>query len=164
MVERYSAEKGEGRMLIVVDDLHGAAIADLLNVHLELMRSTSPPESVHALDLDALRVPEITFWSARDGGVTMGCVALKELDARHGEIKSMHVRRVVRGGGLAQELLDTLEAEARQRGYERLSLETGAVEAFAPARRLYERNGYAPCPPFGSYFEDPFSVCMTKLL
>ena len=151
-------------MEIRVDDLSGPEVRSLLREHLRNMHLHSPPESVHALDIEGLRRPEVTFWSAWEGGELLGCGALKELDARHGEIKSMrtsapHLRR-----GVAARLLEHMLAEARRRGYARLSLETGSAEAFEPARRLYARFGFTYCGPFADYVEDPYSVFMTKEL
>ena len=148
-------------MDIVVDDLSSPEIARLLQEHLDHMHSLSPPESVHALDLAALRAPGITFWSARREGALLGCAALKELDHRHGEVKSMrtvaaHLRR-----GIAARLLEHVLAEARRRGYRRVSLETGSMAEFVPARTLYERAGFRYCGPFADYVEDPNSVFMT---
>ncbi|MGE5180318.1 MAG: GNAT family N-acetyltransferase [Bacteroidota bacterium] len=143
------------------DDLRGPEIAALLQSHLEYARRHSPPESVHALDLDRLRAPEITFWSLWDDGSLVGCGALKELAPDHGEIKSMHTAEAHRGKGVASRLVAHILDEARKRGYRRVSLETGSVEAFAPARALYARHGFRVCPPFASYRDDPFSVCMT---
>ncbi|WP_225726618.1 MULTISPECIES: GNAT family N-acetyltransferase [unclassified Nocardia] len=150
--------------LIVVDDLSGPAIAALLAQHLDDMYATSPAESVHALDLDALRKPEITFWSAWEGSELVGCGALKELDPTHGELKSMRTATAARGRGIASILLRHLIDQARERGYTRLSLETGTQPYFAPARRLYARNGFAECPPFADYTLDPNSVFMTLAL
>ena len=125
------------------------------------MRATSPPESTHALDLEQLREPEVTFWSVWEGHELVGCGALKELDARHGEIKSMrtasgHVRR-----GVASRVVQHIIAEAKRRGYRRLSLETGSMAYFEPARRLYYKHGFRECPPFDGYVEDPNSLFMT---
>ncbi|HEX8719079.1 MAG TPA: GNAT family N-acetyltransferase [Pyrinomonadaceae bacterium] len=151
-------------MEIKVDDLSGPEVHGLLREHLRNMHLHSPPESVHALDLQGLRRPEITFWSVWEGGELLGCGALKELDARHGEIKSMrtsapHLRR-----GVAARLLRHMLEEARRRGYTRLSLETGSAEAFEPARRLYAKFGFTYCGPFADYAEDPYSVFMTMEL
>jgi putative acetyltransferase len=146
------------------DDLNGPEIAELLAKHLDFARSTSPPGSVHALDLDSLRVPEITFWSAWSDGKLLGSVALKEIEPSHAEIKSMHTSVEARGQGIGEKLVEHLILVATQRGYKRLSLETGRVEAFAAARRLYQRFGFQECPPFADYFEDPFSVCMNRIL
>ena len=146
------------------DDLRGAAIIALLREHLDTMQRTSPPESVHALDLPALRQPDITFWSVWDGTALAGCGALKALDHAHGEIKSMRTADAYLRQGVASALLRHLIAEARQRGYRRLSLETGAMDYFAPARQLYARFGFARCAPFASYVEDSNSVYMTREL
>jgi len=148
-------------MQIRVDDLRGSEIARLLRAHLENSRKWSPPESIHALDLDALRSPEITFWSAWDGARLLGCGALKELDPFHGEIKSMHTAQEHRGRGVAARLLAHIVAEARSRRYHRLSLETGSMDAFAPARALYARFGFVSTGPFGDYVFDPHSCFMT---
>lgn len=151
-------------MRIVVDDLHGAEIAALLQAHLDDMHRHSPPGSVHALDLERLRRPDITFWTAWDGTALMGCGALRELDARHGEVKSMRTDPAYLRRGVAAALLDTIIAAARARGYQRLSLETGRPAPFQPAHRLYERYGFAECPPFADYVLDDFSICMTRQL
>lgn len=148
-------------MIIAEDDLRGPEIAALLAAHLELMRATSPPESVHALDLGALRAPEITFWTLHDDGQLLGCGALKEIDGGHGEIKSMHTAEAARGRGVARRLLSHIIEEAKRRDYKRLSLETGSPEAFAAARSLYEAFGFQSCGPFADYVFDPFSVYMT---
>lgn len=151
-------------MDIRLDDLRGPKIAELLNIHLDFARAVSPPGSVHALDLEALRAPHISFWTAWDGERLLGCGALKELDSTHGEIKSMHTAKAARGRGVAAALLTRVIGEARLRGYQRLSLETGVTEDFAPARKLYQRFGFDTCAPFADYFADPFSVCMTRAL
>jgi len=148
-------------MHIKIDDLSGREIAGLLDAHMQLMRETSPPESVHALDLDGLRAPEVTFWTVWDGASLLGCGALKALGPDHGEIKSMHTAAAARGRGVARAMLEHLLAEARARGYRRLSLETGSMGAFAPARALYAGFGFRDCPPFGDYVLDPNSVFMT---
>lgn len=151
-------------MEIRVDDLKGPEIAALLEAHLELMRSQSPACSVHALDLDGLRVPEITFWSAWENGELLGCVALKTHNTALGEIKSMHTKKAVRGKGTAAKLLNHLEQEARSKGLTTLSLETGSQDEFEPARALYRKHGYNQCPPFADYWDDPNSYFMTKEL
>jgi putative acetyltransferase len=138
----------------------------LLDEHLADMYATSPAESVHALDHSALLAPTVTFFTARDDGVLLGCGALSELTAGpshpgHGEIKSMRTAAPARGRGVASALLDTVLAEARRRRYTRMSLETGTQDYFAPARRLYARHGFTECGPFGSYTLDPHSVFMT---
>jgi putative acetyltransferase len=146
------------------DDLRGPDIRALLDEHLRDMRAISPPESVHALDLAALRGPDITFWTVWSASELLGCGALKELDPRHGEIKSMRTAAAHRREGVARAMLRHILREAESRGYLRLSLETGSQAAFEPARRLYASFGFAFCPPFGTYGEDPNSVFMTRLL
>lgn len=147
---------------IRIDDLESPQVYALLQDHLRSVQRYSPPESIHALDLEALRKPEITFWTAWQDSELLGCAALKELNRHHGEIKSMktstqHLRR-----GVASSLLNHLLQEARRRGYQRLSLETGSHDAFEPARRLYASFGFSFCGPFSDYVEDRFSVFMTR--
>jgi putative acetyltransferase len=149
-------------MHIRVDDLAGPEIRTLLEEHLQDMRRISPPESVHALDLDRLRQPEITFWTAWSGTELVGCGALKMLDEAHGEIKSMRVSNLHRRTGAGRAMLHHIVDEARRRGMQRLSLETGTQPAFEPARRLYASLGFAECGPFAGYTEDPHSVFMTR--
>ena len=151
-------------MRIAMDDLSGPAIARLLQEHLQRLSAISPPESMHALNIDALRKPEITFWSVWNGEELVGCGALKELDAQHAEIKSMRTASAHLRKGVASSLLQHLINEAKRRNYRRLSLETGSMDAFEPARRLYAKFGFNNCGPFGSYLEDPNSVFMTKEL
>lgn len=151
-------------MDIKVDDLSGPEIHALLQEHLRNMAALSPPESVHALDLEGLRKPDITFWTVWSGGDLLGCGALKELSAGHGEIKSMRTAAAHRRKGVARAMLEHIVEEAKRRGYERLSLETGSMKAFAPAHRLYESFGFTYCPPFAGYVEDPHSVFMTTAL
>ncbi|MEV7597699.1 GNAT family N-acetyltransferase [Kitasatospora sp. NPDC089797] len=151
-------------MKIAVDDLTGSEIIAFLESHLTDMRSTTPPESKHALDLDALRKPDVTFWSAEDGGSVVGCGAVKRLDPEHGEIKSMRTDPSRKRSGIASTLLGHIIGEARRMGYTRLSLETGANDFFAPARALYEKFEFEYCAPFADYREDPNSVFMTRLL
>lgn len=149
------------QLTIREDDLRGPEIAALLGAHLDQMADQSPPESRHALDLDGLRVPEVTFWCAWDGPDLLGCGALKALDPGHGEIKSMHTSAAHRGRGVGAKILTHIIDTARARGYRHLSLETGSMAAFAPARALYERFGFEYCAPFADYREDPNSVFMT---
>ena len=151
-------------MEIVEDDLSGQAIADFLAEHIADMRATSPPESVHALDLEGLRKPEVTFWTVWDADTLLGCGALKELDGTHGELKSMRTSARVKQRGVASALVQHILHAAQIRGYERLSLETGSMAFFEPARRLYEKFGFQPCGPFSDYAVDPNSVFMTKVL
>jgi putative acetyltransferase len=151
-------------MQIRVDDLTGPEIRALLEEHLRSMRESSPPESVHALDLTALRRPEITFWTAWSGGTLQGCGALKELDSRHGEIKSMRTAAARRRIGVGRAMLTHIVDEARTRRYTRVFLETGSLPAFVPARTLYASFGFTFCGPFADYAEDPNSVFMTRTL
>jgi putative acetyltransferase len=148
-------------MRIEHDDLSRPAIHALLNEHLQNMYALSPPESVHALDLDELRRPDITFWSVWDGEALLGCGALKQLDATHGEIKSMRTPAALRRRGAGRAILEHIIDVARARGYHRLSLETGSLPAFVPAQRLYASYGFVFCGPFGDYVEDAHSVFMT---
>ena len=146
------------------DDVTGPEIIALLTRHLDEMHALSPPESVHALDLDGLRRPEMTLWTAWEDGVLLGCGGLKMLDAAHGELKSFHTARDARGRGVATAILARIMQEASLRGLRRLSLETGRPEPFRAARDLYARHGFVECPPFGNYWDDPFSVCMTQVI
>ncbi len=149
---------------IRTDDLCGPEVAALLQLHLDEMHQWSPPESVHAMPITRLRAPDVTFYAAWDGARLAACGALKQLDPEHGELKSMRAHPDYRGQGAGKAILAHLLAEARARGYTRVSLETGRPEAFLPARRLYENHDFAECPPFGDYSEDPFSICMTRTL
>ncbi|MBP6493100.1 MAG: GNAT family N-acetyltransferase [Rhodoferax sp.] len=158
-------------MHIKIDDLTGPEIYALLQEHLHSMTLHSPLESIHALDLDALRKPEITFWTAwsdpdQNGSskVLLGCGALKELDAGHAEIKSMRTASPHLRKGVARAILGHILDQARHRGYARLSLETGSAKAFEPARNLYASFGFAYTGPFAQYVEDPYSLFMTKAL
>lgn len=153
-------------MRIRLDDLRGPEIAALLDEHLRSMHDLSPPESVHALDLDALRSPDIAFWTAwsDDGAELLGCGALKALSPTHGEIKSMRTAAAHLRRGVARAMLEHIVREAAARGYQRLSLETGSMQAFEAAQRLYASFGFEVCPPFGDYAEDPNSVFMTRRL
>ena len=149
---------------IIEDDLTGAEIAALLQLHLDEMFQFSPPESVHAMPIERLRQPDVTFYSAWDDNRLAGCGALKHLDDKHGELKSMRAAPEYRGKGVGKAILAHLLAEARARGYARVSLETGSHGPFLPARRLYETNGFVECPPFADYVLDDFSLCMTREL
>lgn len=151
-------------MKIVTDDLSGPEIAAFLDEHVREMRSITPPESKHALDLDGLRGPEITFWSVLDGDRIVGCGAVKRLDARHAEVKSMRTAPARKRAGIASLLLSHIIAEAGRAGFARLSLETGSAAFFLPARRLYEKFGFTYCEPFAGYRPDPRSVFMTRPL
>jgi putative acetyltransferase len=143
------------------DDLQRAEVRALLNEHLTSMYSLSPPESVHALGLDGLKSTGVTFWTVWEGDALMGCGALKELDSTHGEVKSMRTPARLRRRGAGRAVLTHILAEARARGYTRLSLETGSMDEFKPAHKLYESFGFTYCGPFDSYKEDPYSTFMT---
>ena len=149
-------------MEIRIDDLESPQVHGLLREHLSDMAAHSPPECVHALDLEALRGDDITFWTAWDVDELLGCGALKELDAEHAEIKSMRTAAAHLRKGVARDLLDHILGEAKRRGYLRVSLETGSMAAFEPAQRLYAGFGFTYCGPFADYVEDPYSVFMTK--
>ncbi|MGI5224139.1 GNAT family N-acetyltransferase [Actinoallomurus sp. CA-142502] len=151
-------------MNIVVDDLSGPQIAAFLHEHVQQMRAITPLESKHALDLDGLRAPEVTFWSVRDGDSVVGCGAIKRLDAAHAELKSMRTAPTRKRSGVASLLLAHILAEAELMGFSRLSLETGSAEFFLPARKLYEKFGFDYCEPFADYRPDPHSVFMTRAL
>lgn len=149
---------------IRVDDLSGSAIELFLREHLDEMIAITPPGSAHAMDVDALRRPGITVWSAWEGDELLGCAALKELDAKSGEIKSMRTAKAHRSRGVATTLLDHVVSVARARGYDWLYLETGSFEAFQPARALYARHGFQKRGPFADYVDDPNSTFMERRL
>jgi putative acetyltransferase len=147
--------------VIALGDLNDPRVLRLLDDHLADMYATSPPESVHALDVSGLQHPDVTFWALAEGEQLLGCVALKQLDARHGELKSMRTDAAARGRGFGRLLLEHVVAEARARGYTRLSLETGTEDFFRPARALYARYGFLETEPFADYALDPNSVFFT---
>ncbi|MFC4778943.1 GNAT family N-acetyltransferase [Paenibacillus sp. GCM10023252] len=146
------------------DDLTGPEIIALIGEHLQGMASLSPPESTHALNLDGLKKPEVSFWSVWEQGELLGCGAVKELDPTHAEVKSMRTASQHLRKGVARRVLEHIIEEAKRRGYKRLSLETGSMEAFEPARKLYESYGFQYGEPFADYILDPYSVFMTKEL
>lgn len=148
-------------MRVELDDLSRAEVRALLREHVDDMYEITPPESVHALDLDELRAADVTFWTVWEGQDLLGCGALRELSADEGEIKTMRTPARKRRRGAGRAILQHMVAEARARGYERLYLETGSMAAFAPARGLYESAGFVPCGPFGPYHEDPNLYFMT---
>lgn len=152
------------RIFFRVDDLSGAPTQALVKRHLEGMHANSPACSVHALDLDKLRAPGVTFWSGWAGDDVAAMGALKRLDAENGEIKSMRVSDAFLGMGAGRAMLEHILAEARAMGLKTLWLETGSTEAFAPALKLYESAGFTFCGPFGDYTDDPFSRFMTLAL
>ena len=151
-------------MKIVVDDLSSREIAEFLEAHLDDMIAVSPPESKHALDLDDLRKPEITFWSVWEEQTLAGCGALKHLNKEHAELKSMRTAPHCKQRGIASTLLSHILEFAKSEGYQRVSLETGSMAFFEPARNLYQKYGFDFCPPFADYKEDPNSAFMTILL
>lgn len=156
---------------IEIDDLGDGAVFELLHAHRQEMLKHSPPESVHALDIDAIKSPSLIFWTARSGlsndlgrssrGVVIGCVALKNLSKQHAELKSMKVTDVYLGQGVGRLLLNHVLAYAKRSGYLRVSLETGTLPVFEPARALYESIGFKQCAPFSNYVYDRCSVCMS---
>ena len=151
-------------MDIAPDDPQRDDVLALLGEHLDDMRAASPPTSIHTLDPDALVDEAITFWTARRDGVVLGCVAVRELDPTHGEIKSMRSSNAARGTGVGRALLNHVLDEAGTRRYQRLSLETGSQTFFEPARRLYASVGFVECDAFEPYRPDPNSVFMSMTL
>ena len=151
-------------MDIRIDDLSGPEIKQLLTEHLEDMFAASPPECVFALDLNGLKKPNITFWTVWEDSQLLGCGALKTLDEKHGEIKSMRTTSAARNKGVASTLLFHILDAAKQKGLNKISLETGSQDVFAPARKLYTKHDFTECGPFSNYKLDPYSVFMTKTL
>ncbi len=151
-------------LVIAPDDPRAGDVRALLERHLAFADATTPPEDIHALDIDALVDPAVSFFSYRVSGELLGVGALKRLDATHAEIKSMHTAEAARGRGVGRAMVEHLLGVARAGGFHRVSLETGAGPAFAPARRLYAGAGFAPCGPFGPYLSSPNSAYMTRSL
>ncbi|MFA0434576.1 GNAT family N-acetyltransferase [Vibrio cyclitrophicus] len=151
-------------MEIKIDDLSGGEVIELLEEHLVDMYATSPPESVHALDVDALKSPDITFFSGWVNGELQGCLAIKQLTSNHVELKSMRTSNSSRKSGVATKLLTHALNTAIDKGYSKVSLETGTQQFFQPARNLYEKFGFTYCEPFANYELDPHSHFMTKEL
>jgi putative acetyltransferase len=149
---------------IAIDDPRAPDVQALLARHLAFAHQHTPAEGVHALALDGLVDPAVTVFSARRDGQLLAMGALRELDDTHAELKSMHTAEPARGQGIGRAMVEHLLGVARQRGYRRVSLETGSVDAFAPARSLYASAGFAPCRPFGDYQLSPTSAFMTLLL
>ena len=149
---------------ILAANLDTPEFAALIDAHATLMLSLSPPGSCHFLPMDSLRDPAVTVWEMRDGDTLVGCGALQELSDTHGELKSMHTLSSYRGAGLGRQMLEHVLAEARARGYTRISLETGSTDGFKPSRTLYASHGFELCEPFGDYKLDPHSVYMTLAL
>ena len=150
--------------IITIDDLCGQEVAAFLEEHIKDMKAISPPESKHALDLDGLKKPDVTVWTIWDGDTLIGCGAIKELDSTHGEVKPMRTAASYRGKGVGSMLLQHIINEAKQRGYRCLSLETGSMSFFEPARQLYQKFGFQHCGPFLTYKADTNNVFMTKEL
>ncbi len=146
---------------IAADDPTADDVHAVLRRHLAFAREVTPPEGVHALEVDGLVAPDITLFSARLDGRVVGVGALKLLDASHAELKSLHTLEEARGRGVARALVAHLLNVAAEQDCRRVSLETGVMDAFAPARALYETLGFIPCPPFGEYVSSPTSACMT---
>ncbi len=151
-------------MRIEIDDLERPQVLALLEEHLQDMYATSPPESVHALDVSKLKLPSITFWTGWDGEQLLGCVAISQLEDGHAELKSMRTTPSARKQGVASRLLNHVIEQAKHQGIQRLSLETGSMAFFEPAHRLYEKHGFTYCEPFGDYQPDPNSRFMTLAL
>lgn len=160
MAEREARDE----VRIAEDDLTAPDIIALLQFHIAEMARHSPICSVHAFPVERLRAPDVTFWSIRLGGRLAACGALKQIDAQHGELKSMRTDPAFVRRGLGEAMLLHMIDEARRRGLSRLSLETGRPEAFHAAHALYRKHGFAECPPFGDYTPDPFSMCMTRTI
>ncbi|HHC6638314.1 TPA: GNAT family N-acetyltransferase [Vibrio parahaemolyticus] len=151
-------------MRIEIDNLERPQVLALLEEHLQDMYATSPPESVHALDVSKLKLPSITFWTGWDGEQLLGCVAMSQLEDGHAELKSMRTTPSARKQGVASRLLNHVIEQAKHQGMQRLSLETGSMAFFEPAHRLYEKHGFVYCEPFGDYQPDPNSRFMTLAL
>ena len=151
-------------MKIIIDDLTGGEVLALLEEHLSDMYATSPPESVHALDVKALKASNITFFSGWKQQQLAGCVAIKTLDTHSAELKSMRTAKLFRGCGVASQLLLFALEHAKMEGFSSVSLETGTQDYFLAARTLYKKFGFVDCGPFGSYSVDPNSHFMTRAL
>jgi putative acetyltransferase len=158
----YVAAVAEGE--IAVDDPRAGDVRELLRRHLSFTHAHTPPQDIHALDIDGLLDPAVTLFSFRLDGELLGVGALKRLDRHHAELKSMHTAEAARGRGIGRAMVDHLVGVARDRGFRRVSLETGSMQAFAPARTLYAKAGFQPCGPFGSYRPGPSSTFMTLSL
>jgi putative acetyltransferase len=148
-------------LIIAPDDPLATDVQRLLEEHLAFAHKETPTGHVHALSVERLLDPAVTFFSARAQGVLLGVGALKRLDSAHAEIKSMHTARASRRQGVGRKMVEHLLSVAASQHFERVSLETGSMDAFSPARALYRSVGFRPCPPFGDYTENPYSVCMT---
>jgi putative acetyltransferase len=151
-------------LIISLADPDADDVRALLERHLTFARVQSPPEHVHALNTGAWTDPGLTLYGARRDGSLLGVGAIRRLDDAHAELKAMHTRAEARGQGVGQAMLTHLLRVAQGCGYHRVSLETGTMAAFAPARAMYRKAGFRPCPPFGAYTVNPYSVCMTLAL
>ncbi|REL36352.1 GNAT family N-acetyltransferase [Thalassotalea euphylliae] len=151
-------------MNIQLDDLSSKQVLALLQEHLDDMQATSPPESKHALDLDGLKHPSVKFWCLWDSTTLAGFAAYKQLDNKHAELKSMRTSANYKNQGIATRLLTHIISDAKANGYTRISLETGSMAYFKPARALYQKHGFEYCSPFSDYAEDPNSKFMTLSL
>ena len=160
-VLRFVAKGTRMDLVIAIDDPRSDDVRTLLDRHLAFAREVTPPDHVHAMDVDDLLSPAVTFFSGRRDGVLLGVGALKRLDETHAELKSMHTSEAARGQGVGRAMVGHLLAVAADRRYQRVSLETGTMDAFAPARSLYTKAGFEPCAPFGEYTVNPHSACMT---
>ncbi len=149
---------------ISIEDPRAEDVRELLERHLAFAKSHTPPEDVHALEIDGLLDPAVTVFGFRLDGELLGVGALKRLDGRHAELKSMHTAEAARGRGIGRAMVDHLIGVARELGFRRVSLETGSMPAFAPARSLYASAGFTPCGPFGDYSPSPSSSFMTLSL
>lgn len=151
-------------LTIIEDDLTGEEVCALLQLHLDEMHQWSPACKIHAMPVERLREPDVTFYSAWDGDQLAACGALKHLNGTQGELKSMRAAPEFRGTGAGEVILLHLMSEAKTRGYIWLGLETGRPEPFVPAQRLYQKHGFVECEPFGDYVSDEFSLCMSRAL
>ena len=151
-------------LTIAAESPLGPDLALLFQRHTADMHADTPPESIHMMDASELAIPAVRFFVMRDVGMPVGMGAFKRIDDTHAEIKSMHVLAEMRGRGLSRRMLAHLVDEAKAAGYRRLSLETGVQPTFIAARALYAKAGFADCPPFEGYWDDPNSVFMTKVL
>jgi len=149
---------------IIEDDLQGPEVADLLAFHLAEMHALSPPCKVHAMPVERLRQPDVTFYSAWDGEALAAVGALREIDPTRGELKSMRATPAYRGKGAGEAILLHLVSQAERRGYSWLGLETGRPAAYLPAQSLYRKHGFSECEDFGDYVSDEFSICMSREL
>ena len=151
-------------MKIQIDNLESIEVKQLLLEHHEDMLKHSPPESVHALDLSSLKTPDVTFWTAWINGELAGCGALKKLNEKHGELKSMRTSQSFLRKGVAAKLLTHILEAAKAQSIVKVSLETGTMKAFSPAQELYKNFGFEVCQPFSNYQEDPYSMFLTKAI